>query len=77
MISHSALNSSTAENRIRSAKAPTISAGVMIAKVIWNMKNSVSGIVPLTLPASTPLKNALERSPTTGVASSPELNARL
>ena len=35
----------TAENFMRSTKAPTISAGVMIAKVIWNMKNTVSGIV--------------------------------
>ena len=27
----------SAENFMRSAKAPTISAGVMIAKVIWNI----------------------------------------
>jgi hypothetical protein len=36
---------STAENRMRSAKPPMTSAGVMMAKVIWNMKNSVSGMV--------------------------------
>ena len=29
-------NTITAENFMRSAKAPTISAGVIIAKVIWN-----------------------------------------
>ena len=40
------VNSSTAEKRMRSAKAPMTSAGVMIAKVIWNMKNTVSGMVP-------------------------------
>ncbi len=27
----------SAENFMRSAKAPTMSAGVMIAKVIWNI----------------------------------------
>ena len=30
---------------MRSAKAPAISAGVMMAKVIWNVMNTVSGIV--------------------------------
>ena len=34
-ISHSGMNSATAENFMRSAKAPTISAGVIAAKVIW------------------------------------------
>ena len=29
------MNSTSAENFMRSAKAPTISAGVIIAKVIW------------------------------------------
>ena len=38
MISdHSTMNHSMAENFIRSTKAPTISAGVMIANVIWNI----------------------------------------
>ena len=31
------MNISIAENFMRSAKAPTISAGVMIAKVIWKV----------------------------------------
>jgi hypothetical protein len=34
---HSAMNTSMAENFMRSANAPAISAGVMIAKVIWNI----------------------------------------
>jgi len=45
MSSHRPENSSTAPNLMRSTKAPTISPGVMIAKVIWNMKNTVSGMV--------------------------------
>ena len=34
---HRPMNQSIAENFMRSAKAPQISAGVMIAKVIWNV----------------------------------------
>ena len=37
------MNTSIAENFMRSAKAPTISAGVMMAKVSWNMMNTLSG----------------------------------
>ena len=33
---------------MRSAKPPMTSAGVMMAKVIWNMKNRVSGMVPVS-----------------------------
>ena len=29
---------------MRSAKAPAISAGVMMAKVIWNIENTNSGM---------------------------------
>ncbi len=39
------MNSISAENFMRSAKAPTISAGVMMAKVIWKVMNTDSGIV--------------------------------
>ena len=39
------MNQSMAENFMRSAKAPAISAGVMIAKVIWKHMYTVSGIV--------------------------------
>ena len=56
-------NSSIAPNRMRSANAPTISAGVMIANVSWNITNTVSGIVPLTEPTSTPRSHAFERPP--------------
>ena len=37
-------NRITAENFIRSAKPPTISAGVMQAKVIWKQMKMYSGI---------------------------------
>ena len=39
------MNISIAENFMRSAKAPQISAGVMIAKVIWNIMKTDSGMV--------------------------------
>ena len=38
------MNAHMAENFMRSAKAPAISAGVMMAKVIWNIMYTVSGI---------------------------------
>ena len=41
---------STAENFMRSAKAPTISAQVMPANVAWNAMNTISGM-------TTPLLN--------------------
>lgn len=44
-MNHSTENSSTAENLARSAKAPTISATVMAAKVPWNEMNTCSGMV--------------------------------
>src|SRR5580700_2794916 len=51
------MNQSIAENFMRSAKEPQISAGVIIAKVIWNIAYTVSGMVvprceTLSLPAS-------------------------
>jgi len=48
---------------MRSAKPPMTSAGVMIAKVIWNMKKTVSGTVPDTEARVTPDRNALSRPP--------------
>src|SRR6266853_2565009 len=45
MIDQIAMNQSIAENFILSAKAPQMSAGVMIAKVSWNIEYTVSGIV--------------------------------
>jgi hypothetical protein len=52
-----------AENFIRSAKAPTISAGVMIAKVIWNTKKRTSGMPPERVSPSTPLRKTLPKPP--------------
>ena len=54
MICHRTMNSTSAENFMRSAKAPQISAGVMMAKVIWKHMNTDSGIVPLRVPTSMP-----------------------
>ena len=56
--------SSIAENFIRSAKAPAIKAGVIIAKVSWNIISTVSGIVPLIASAPIPARNALPKPPT-------------
>ena len=52
------MNNSSAENLIRSAKAPTISAGVSAANVNWKVTNTYSGIVSETESAVMPLKNA-------------------
>ena len=52
-----------AENLIRSAKAPTMRAGVMIAKVSWKRKNNTSGIEPAKVSDVTPERNALFNVP--------------
>jgi hypothetical protein len=59
-----AMNSSMAENFMRSAKAPAISAGVMMAKVSWKVTNTVSGTVPVRASIPTPRRKALSRPPT-------------
>ena len=70
-------------NFMRSAKAPVISAGVMIAKVSWNITNTDSGIVgamwltvscPVSLMYSSPLSSTRSRPPR---AAEPGVNARL
>ena len=43
--SQTEMNTAYAENFIRSAVAPVISAGVMMANVIWNAQNSTNGMV--------------------------------
>ncbi len=58
------MNTSIALNFMRSTKAPTISAGVIMKNVIWNIMNTDSGIVPDMLSSVSPLRNALLRSPT-------------
>ena len=68
------MNTSIAENFIRSANAPTIRAGVMVANIIWNIMNTVSGMVSFTASTVTPLRNTLPSPPTSAFPSS---NARL
>ena len=63
IVSHIAMNQSTALNFILSANAPTISAGVMIANVIWNVMKTVSGMVPLRESTVTPDRNILSSPP--------------
>ena len=67
---------SSGPKRKRSTKAPIISAGVMMAKVIWNMKKTVSGMVVPAAIASrgTPSRSALSRLP---IQSPAPLKARL
>ena len=72
-----AMKSSMEENFMRSAKAPTIKAGVMTAKVIWKVMNTVSGIVPLIDSTVTPLKNSLPKPPTKPFRAPPSSKARL
>ena len=53
----------SAENFMRSTIAPMISAGVMMAKVIWKVKKTSSGMVPVRLSLPTPASRALLRPP--------------
>src|SRR5690606_38032991 len=71
---HSPMNQSMAENFIRSANAPTISAGVMTANVIWNTTNKASGMVPVSSAVPMPLRNILLVPPIQAV---PSVKARL
>jgi hypothetical protein len=47
----------------------------MMAKVIWNMKKTVSGMVPVWLSAVTPLRNALSKPPQNPLAGPPSPKA--
>ena len=69
------VNHSTALNRIRSAKPPMTSAGVMIAKVSWNIANAGSGTVPLSESRPTPLNHTLLMEPIKACALPPSPNA--
>ena len=68
-MNHSARNNITAPNFMRSAMAPTISAGVMAAKVSWKMTKVSSGIstpaenVAAVVEGVTPARKSLEKSP--------------
>ena len=68
-IDQAPMNHSNAENFMRSANAPTISAGVMMAKVIWKVMNTDSGIVPLNASTPMPLRNIRLKPPKIGLAS--------
>ena len=60
------MNHISAENFIRSAKAPVISAGVMMAKVIWNIMKTDSGMVAasaLTESIAMPCSSTRSRPP--------------
>src|SRR5512143_4044715 len=43
-VDHSRMNHTYAEKRMRSATAPLISAGVMMANLPWNITNTSSGM---------------------------------
>ena len=68
-------NSNIEENFIRSANAPVIRAGVMMANVIWNVMKTVSGIVPLIDSLPNPFRNAELKPPTKAFAAPPSENA--
>ena len=69
------MNTIIAENFIRSANAPTMSAGVMMANVSWNIWKTDSGMVPHSVSTSTPERNSLPK-PTTLFNAPPSPNAR-
>ena len=60
--------------RMRSAKAPIISAGVMIANIAWNMTKTYSGIVPESVEGVIPIRPTFPRPP---MKAFPSSNARL
>ena len=77
MVNQIAMKSSTAENFMRSAKAPTIRQHVMAAKVAWNAMNSSSGITTPLLKVA-PIANsplAGSNRPRMKIRSSPPTNA--
>jgi hypothetical protein len=57
------VNNISAENFMRSATAPTISAGVMMAKVSWNIANTLSGTWAYRLAGVIPANIARSRPP--------------
>ena len=59
---------------MRSANAPSISAGVMIANMPWNATNTYSGIVSQSVSCVIPARPTFERSPMNAL---PSPNARL
>ncbi len=70
MVNQITMKISTAEKRMRSAKAPTMSAQVMPAKVAWNAANTISGMTTPLLKVA-----AIENVPVAG-SKSPCMNSR-
>ena len=69
-----------AGNRTRFANAPVMSAGVMMANIIWYAKNTNSGIVSLAgagVLSDTPRRNARSKLPTIPAKSVPLLRSPL
>ncbi len=65
-MNHSTEKIITAENFMRSANAPTISATVMAAKVDWKATNTYSGMVPSVAESVSgvmPARNSLSKPP--------------
>jgi len=65
-VNHSTAKISTAEKRMRSANAPTISATVMAANVDWKDTNTYSGIVgsrPESVSGAMPLRKSFSVPP--------------
>ncbi len=72
-VDQSTTKSRKAENFMRSATAPTISAGVMMANISWNTMNVCSGMFS-SGPAKwlTPLRAHLLRFPKSPPTSGPK-----
>jgi hypothetical protein len=80
-MNHTVMTAIHTPNFIRSAIAPRIRAGVMIANIAWNMMKTYSGMLrggvakfAVTESIVTPARPALEKSPTHAF---PVPNARL
>ena len=73
------MNHIKAENFMRSAKAPTIRAGVMMAKVIWKVMKTDSGIVwvPKIEVRLIPFRNRWSKPPIQAFSAPPLPKVRL
>ena len=77
MVTHKVVNTTKALNFIRSAKAPVIRAGVMIANIPWKIMNACAGILASGVAPSealTPAKPKLSKPPIKPPMSGPKAN---
>ncbi len=78
-MNHSTAKTSTAENFIRSANAPTMSATVIAANVAWNTTKRYSGITTPLLKvaavANDPTPSLIEKMPDNRTRSNPPMYA--